>query len=258
MRHSNGKRSRGRSGRRPAPQQNINRAYDSNGPAGKLRGTAAQLVEKYVSLARDARVGRDRVLVENFLQHAEHYQRIMNEIMIAQGIEPEAIDDDEQGGYDDQIDGNVNQGYDAGNGGNGGNGGYVQQGGGQNLGGQNLGGQNGNGGYNGGGQRQNNGGQPVQNQPRRENGGQAAQPQPVIAGAEDQPDISHDVPVEVPPVSLTPPSLPSAPRAPRGRRRRPAAAAEGQAPEAQSSDAQASESKAAEAAALAADATSEE
>jgi hypothetical protein len=216
MRHSNGKRSRGRSGRRPAPQQNINRAYDSNGPAGKLRGTAAQLVEKYVSLARDARVGRDRVLVENFLQHAEHYQRIMNEIMIAQGIEPEAIDDDEQGGYDEQLDGNVNQNYDAGNGGqtngNGGNGS----------------GGNGNGGYNGGGQRQNNGGQQGSSQPRRDNGGQSAAPppQPVIAGAEDQPDISHDIPVEVPPVSLTPPSLPSAPRAPRGRRRRPAAARE--------------------------------
>lgn len=248
MRHSNGKRSRGRSGRRPAPQQNINRAYDSNGPAGKLRGTAAQLVEKYVSLARDARVGRDRVLVENFLQHAEHYQRIMNEIMIAQGIEPEAIDDDEQGSYDDQIDGNVNQGYDAGNGGNGGNGGYAQQGG-QNPGGQNPGG-------NGGGQRQSNGAQPVQNHPRREHGGPPSQPQPqpVIAGAEEQPDISHDIPVEVPPVSLTPPSLPSAPRAPRGRRRRPVAAAEGQAAAAQSAEAQSAEA----AAAPAADAASEE
>lgn len=226
MRHSNGKRSRGRSGRRPAPQQNINRAYDSNGPAGKLRGTAAQLVEKYVSLARDARVGRDRVLVENFLQHAEHYQRIMNEIMIAQGIEPEAIDDDEQGGYDEGSDGNVNPEY-------AGQGGYGQQGsGGQNNGGQNNGGQGS--GYNGGGQRQGGGGgQQGYNQPRRDSAVQqpvAPQPQPVIAGAEDQPDISPDIPVEVPPVSLTPPSLPSAPRATRGRRpRRPAAAAaEGQ------------------------------
>jgi hypothetical protein len=218
MRHSNGKRSRGRSGRRPAPQQNINRAYDSNGPAGKLRGTAAQLVEKYVSLARDARVGRDRVLVENFLQHAEHYQRIMNEIMIAQGIEPEAIDDDEQGGYDEQQpDGNVNPGYEAANG-NGNGGGNPQTNGGQ-------------GGYNGG---QRNGGQQGYTQQRQGNGGQQqpapqqAQPQPVIAGAEDQPEISPDVAVDVPPVSLTPPSMPSAPRAIRGRRRRPQAAAEEQ------------------------------
>ncbi len=221
MRHSNGKRSRGRSGRRPAPQQNINRAYDSNGPAGKLRGTAAQLVEKYVSLARDARVGRDRVLVENFLQHAEHYQRIMNEIMIAQGIEPEAIDDDEQGGYDEQSDGNVNPNYEAGGNGQGG----------QNIGDQNIGG-HGNGGQGGGSpQRQSNGGQGGQSQ-RRDNGGSQPaaqpvqpQPQPVIAGAEDQPEIAADVAVEVPPVSLTPPPVPSAPRAIRTRRPRRTAAA---------------------------------
>lgn len=91
MRHSNGKRSRGRSGRRTGGggAQNANRAYDSNGPAGKLRGTAAQLVEKYTNLARDARVGRDRVLVENYLQHAEHYQRLINEIAAQQAQQQE-------------------------------------------------------------------------------------------------------------------------------------------------------------------------
>jgi hypothetical protein len=212
MRHSNGKRSRGRSGRRPAPQQNINRAYDSNGPAGKLRGTAAQLVEKYVSLARDARVGRDRVLVENFLQHAEHYQRIMNEILIAQGIEPEAIDDDEQGGFDEQSDGNLNSGVDLGGNGQGanGNGGhYAQQ---ANQPRQNNGGQ---GGF-GGNQRRDN---PVAAPPVQ------VQPQPVVVVSEEQPDISPDVTVEVPPVVLTPPPQPSAPRAPRSRRPRRTAAA---------------------------------
>lgn len=248
MRHSNGKRSRGRSGRRPSPQQNINRAYDSNGPAGKLRGTAAQLVEKYVSLARDARVGRDRVLVENFLQHAEHYQRIMNEIMIAQGIEPEAIDDDEQGGYDDQVDGNAGAGYEAGGNGGGYNAGPRQNGGQgsynggqrQNSGGQNSGGQN-NAAQNGGGQssgEQNNGGAPANVAPPAQ---PQAQPQPVISGAEEQPDIAADVAVEVPPVSLTPAPLPSAPRAIRGRRpRRQAAPREESqtAPETEGSDAE--------------------
>lgn len=233
MRHSNGKRSRGRSGRRPAPQQNINRAYDSNGPAGKLRGTAAQLVEKYVSLARDARVGRDRVLVENFLQHAEHYQRIMNEIMIAQGIEPQAIDDDEQGGYDEQSDSdgnsyepaNGNQSYNQGNGGQG----YNQDNGGQGYNQGNSGqGNGGQGGYNQNNNQNNNGQQRRDNGNQRRDSGvppviQQVQPQPLISGAEDQPDISADIPVEVPPVSLTPPTLPSAPRAIRGRRpRRPA------------------------------------
>lgn len=83
MRHNNQKRSRGRGGRRPNTQS-TNRSFDSNGPSGKLRGTPAQLSEKYQAMARDARVGRDRVLVENYFQHAEHYQRLANEILEAQ------------------------------------------------------------------------------------------------------------------------------------------------------------------------------
>ena len=71
-------RSRGRSNRRGS-NNNPNRSYDSNGPSGKLRGTAAQLVDKYQALAHDARANRDRVVVESMLQHAEHYQRLVNE-----------------------------------------------------------------------------------------------------------------------------------------------------------------------------------
>ncbi|MBI1182465.1 MAG: DUF4167 domain-containing protein [Alphaproteobacteria bacterium] len=191
MRHSNGKRSRGRSGRRPSPQQNINRAYDSNGPAGKLRGTAAQLVEKYVALARDARVGRDRVLVENFLQHAEHYQRILNEIMIAQGIEPEGSDDDDAG---DDLD-NFGSGR-------------------QNNGGSGHAPVNGGSGGNGGGKPQ---AQQSDSQQQQEPQRRAAQSQ--VAGGDDQPDIADDVTVEVPVAASTP-----TPRATRTRRPRRTAA----------------------------------
>ena len=88
MRHNNSKRTRGRSGRRPGPQTS-NRSYDSNGPTGKLRGTPAQLSEKYQALARDARAGRDRVLVESYFQHAEHYQRLANEIAETQAAAAE-------------------------------------------------------------------------------------------------------------------------------------------------------------------------
>lgn len=41
-------------------------------------------------MAQDARVGRDRVLVENYFQHAEHYQRLANEILEAQNQAGEA------------------------------------------------------------------------------------------------------------------------------------------------------------------------
>lgn len=67
------KRPRGR-GRKP---QNVNRTFESNGPDVKIRGTAATVAEKYLSLARDAQVAGDPVASENYLQHAEHYFRII-------------------------------------------------------------------------------------------------------------------------------------------------------------------------------------
>jgi chemotaxis protein histidine kinase CheA len=77
-------RNRGRNNNRKSQGSNINRSLDSNGPNGRLRGNAAQLAEKYVSLARDARSNKDRVIVESLLQHAEHYQRMVNEASEAQ------------------------------------------------------------------------------------------------------------------------------------------------------------------------------
>jgi len=56
---------------------NPNRSFDSNGPEVKIRGSATQVYEKYLQLARDANSGGDRVMAENYLQHAEHYFRIM-------------------------------------------------------------------------------------------------------------------------------------------------------------------------------------
>lgn len=57
---------------------NPNRSYDSNGPEVKVRGTAATIYEKYLQLARDANTQGDRVMAENYLQHAEHYFRILS------------------------------------------------------------------------------------------------------------------------------------------------------------------------------------
>lgn len=52
--------------------------FDSNGPEVRIRGTAFQVHEKYVALAKDAASVGDRILAENYLQHAEHYQRVIN------------------------------------------------------------------------------------------------------------------------------------------------------------------------------------
>jgi hypothetical protein len=75
------KRSR-RGGRRPQHGGNgggfnPNRTFDSSGPEIKIRGSASHVYEKYLQLARDANSGGDRVMAENYLQHAEHYYRIM-------------------------------------------------------------------------------------------------------------------------------------------------------------------------------------
>ncbi len=75
------KRQRGR-GRKPGGGgggggNQGNRSLESNGPEVKIRGTAAQIFEKYSQYARDAQSSGDRVKYENYLQHAEHYFRIM-------------------------------------------------------------------------------------------------------------------------------------------------------------------------------------
>jgi Domain of unknown function (DUF4167) len=60
------------------PQQNANRAFESNGPEGvKIRGAAQHVFEKYQQLARDALTAGDRVLAEGYQQHAEHYFRLL-------------------------------------------------------------------------------------------------------------------------------------------------------------------------------------
>ena len=55
----------------------LTRSYESNGPDVKIRGSAQQIAEKYMQLARDAQSSGDRVMAENYLQHAEHYNRII-------------------------------------------------------------------------------------------------------------------------------------------------------------------------------------
>jgi hypothetical protein len=68
------KRMRGRNRKGPNP---LTRSYESNGGDVKIRGTALHVAEKYVQLARDATAAGDRVAGENYLQHAEHYYRIV-------------------------------------------------------------------------------------------------------------------------------------------------------------------------------------
>jgi len=80
MKHgSNPRRGRsrgGNGGKRHQPSRN--QAHDSNGPEGKVRGSAQQVHEKYLSLARDATSAGEHIAAEGFYQFAEHYYRIAN------------------------------------------------------------------------------------------------------------------------------------------------------------------------------------
>jgi Domain of unknown function (DUF4167) len=75
-------RMRGRGRKQPNP---LSRNYESNGPDVKIRGNASHIAEKYAALARDAAASGDRVMAENYLQHAEHYNRIIAAAAAAAG-----------------------------------------------------------------------------------------------------------------------------------------------------------------------------
>ena len=70
-----GGRRRGRGGQRPQGMPgNAGNARDN-----RQRGNAAQLLEKYKSLARDAQLAGDRVQTEYYLQYADHYFRVLED-----------------------------------------------------------------------------------------------------------------------------------------------------------------------------------
>jgi len=87
----------------------LTRTYDSSGPDVKIRGTAQHIAEKYAQLARDAQSSGDRVIAENYLQHAEHYNRI---IASAQAQMQERFQRDDRNDYSDR-DEDDNNGSDA-------------------------------------------------------------------------------------------------------------------------------------------------
>ena len=46
---------------------------------GRNNHNASKLIEKYNDLAREASSNGDKILSENYLQHADHFMRILNE-----------------------------------------------------------------------------------------------------------------------------------------------------------------------------------
>ena len=78
-----GRRPRGRNNNQNRQKfVNKNQAFDSSGPSGRVRGNAQQIAEKYQALARDAQAANETTLAEAHFQHAEHYLRLHNEMMV--------------------------------------------------------------------------------------------------------------------------------------------------------------------------------
>lgn len=66
-----------------SPQQQRdpgNHVLESTSARGKIRGTAQQLIERYLQFAEEARLANDRVASEAFLQSAEHHVRLGNPV----------------------------------------------------------------------------------------------------------------------------------------------------------------------------------
>jgi hypothetical protein len=68
------------SGERPKFGSNYsnNENFKRKAP-GRNNHNAPKLIEKYNDLAREATSSGDKILSENYLQHADHFTRIMNE-----------------------------------------------------------------------------------------------------------------------------------------------------------------------------------
>src|SRR3984957_11290015 len=77
MRNRNNNNNNNNNNNKRRSQNPMTRVFESNGPDIKIRGTASDVAEKYVQLARDALSSGDPVAAENYYQHAEHYFRLI-------------------------------------------------------------------------------------------------------------------------------------------------------------------------------------
>ncbi|MBO9590729.1 DUF4167 domain-containing protein [Devosia sp.] len=99
--NQNKNRQRGRNGGRKHVNP-LSRNYESNGPDVKVRGNAAHVAEKYLQLARDAQSSGDSVMAENYLQHAEHYFRIVSSAQQAMNGQRDGQSQDDNE-FDDDV-----------------------------------------------------------------------------------------------------------------------------------------------------------
>ena len=77
-------RSNDRNFKRNGDAQKFNSDFSSNSnfqrkAPGRNNHNASSLIEKYNDLAREALSNEDKILSENYFQHADHFTRVLNE-----------------------------------------------------------------------------------------------------------------------------------------------------------------------------------
>ena len=109
MRPSNKSRNRNRNNRRVTSGNIVNRVFDSSGPEGRVRGTPQQVIENYSALAHDAHLSGDRVAAENFMQHSEHYNRLLSEAQKENESKQDPDVTATNNGAENRVDRNISQ-----------------------------------------------------------------------------------------------------------------------------------------------------
>ena len=78
FRNNNNRRPPFRSNNEGSKFSNNNNTFQRKVPS-RNNHNASKLIEKYTEMAREALAQEDRVLSENYLQHADHFTRVQNE-----------------------------------------------------------------------------------------------------------------------------------------------------------------------------------
>jgi hypothetical protein len=88
FRNNNGRRNNFRRGERNFKSNNERNKFNNNfsnsenfqrKAPGRNNHNASKLIDKYNNLAREALSGGDKILSENYFQHADHFTRVLNE-----------------------------------------------------------------------------------------------------------------------------------------------------------------------------------
>ncbi len=72
------KNKRSRPFRRTHSNRNHSDNFNTGNNGARVRGSLSTVLEKYKNLAKDATSSGDYIGAENYMQHAEHYARIIN------------------------------------------------------------------------------------------------------------------------------------------------------------------------------------